>query len=599
MGNLETVIVRNGDSEEFLEVITPYSERLVECSRKIPTRKWDAEKKLNLVHINDLPLLKDIFAGYALVVNPSTIERYNTRRHREEELLNLKKFQNIELTIPNVNLSTVKNYQKTGIKFLSLVPQALLADEMGLGKSLMVLATLQMLRNEGKINKILFLCPTSLKINWQREASKWVNIRPMVVSGDFEERKATYDRNPDALIVGYHSLISSVRKKILDANGFPVLDNKGVEKIEITYKDYPEIVRWKPDAIVCDECARMAEWKNSSSKLLSGLLSETKAKHLYLISGTPFENMRNLYGMIKLLNKNIFGSYAKFQEAYCHLGGYTGYEIIGRKNMGMLQERIAPIMLRRLKKDVLKELPDKIYQQYDIEMSPEQKRIYDELEVLFETQVDDQMISMPWVFQRIVAFKHLCDAPQLVNPKVKINPKMDELKKLVKELAPEHKIVIFSQFKEVTDIIVEEFKDEYDYVYLHGQVKEAEKRQALVDYFQGTEDCRLFISTLQAGGLGLNLTASDVVIFYDKWWSIKMNAQAEDRVHRIGQTNAPIIISLIMNDSIEDRVEELLREKKGFVDEVFQENSSDEEIVKKLSGSQLRKLIGRRKKEEV
>ena len=769
-----TITANNAEDEELIELTVPYSPDLVERCRKIPTRKWDADKRVNMVHINDLPLLKDIFHDYTLIIHNAVIDRYNQRKHKQEDILALKECQDTQIDIPNTNISTAYNYQKVGIKFLQAVPRCLLADEMGCvggdmvlnvnragngrqyklreiyakfnglgtgrkwsqdiptktislcdgelrlntikkvlfkgqketikitfksgkfivltcdhelltennewveathvragdklltngeleltncsghhkthhrhlnikksrhgfsfipiadevvstdnngatdvydvimddphrnfvankvivhncGKTLTVLATLQHFVNTGVVKKILIICPTSLKVNWQREARKWVSIRPVAVSGDFEERKRIYSLNPDAMIIGFHTLTSAIRVKQYDANGFPILKD-GKKVVKVIYRDFPLIAEWKPDAIVVDECARMAEWKNTSSKLLSSLLTKSRAKCLYLLSGTPFENMRNLYGMILLINKNIFGTFKKFQEAFCEVGGYTGFQIVGRKNMGLLQERIAPVMLRRLKRDVLKELPEKIYQQYDIEMSDEQERAYTDLEVTLEADIGDKTVMMPWVFQRIVAFKHLCDAPQILNPKLTENPKMDELKKIVKELSPEHKIVIFSQFKGVTDIIVNELQ-EYNPAYLHGQIKEAERRQGLVDYFQENEGCRLFVSTLQAGGVGINLTASDVVIFYDKWWSLKMNSQAENRVHRIGQKNAPLIISLVMKDTIEERVEELIRTKQGFVDEVFNEATSDEDISNKLTTSQLLKLV-RRKRDE-
>ena len=273
--------------------------------------------------------------------------------------------------------------------------------------------------------------------------------------------------------------------------------------------------------------------------------------------------------------------------------------VVGYKNLEELKEKISPYYIRREKKDVLTDLPEKTFENYDIELSTDQRKLYNALQADFFTEFkDEDEPNLANVLVWLTRAKQICDSMELISPGLKGSAKLDELNNIVLDILGDpkeeklyaenkRKIVIFSQYRQMTDIIVRDF-EAYNPLYLHGDVK-SEDRQVLIDAFQqpGSE-YKMFVSTLQAGGVGITLTAADTCVMFDSWWSNAMNAQAADRLHRIGQKNSVTIISFTCKNSVEERIQAILEKKKLMFSGVF---GDDEVILQKLTAKEMKELI--------
>jgi len=271
-------------------------------------------------------------------------------------------------------------------------------------------------------------------------------------------------------------------------------------------------------------------------------------------------------------------------------------EVVGYQNLEELKTKIDPYYIRREKKNVLADLPDKIFETYDIELSRNQRLMYEIIQSDFEKAYRSHDVSPANALVWLVRAKQICDSNELIDTENNDSSKLVELKSLLEDLIPmdskgnflegAHKVVLFSQYKDMTDILCRELQ-QYNPLYLHGQVESA-NRPLLIDAFQTDPKYRIFISTLRAGGVGITLTASDVVILYDKWFSPAANNQATDRVHRIGQKNPVTVIDFICKDTVEERIEKILARKKDMFEGMFGEDSA---ILAKLTVQEIRNLL--------
>jgi SNF2 family DNA or RNA helicase len=323
-----------------------------------------------------------------------------------------------------------------------------------------------------------------------------------------------------------------------------------------------------------------------------------------------------------LVNPSVVGEFWQFRNRYCVIeykevtmldkakrkqGIFERVtrkfsNVVGYQNLPELRDKIDPYYIRREKKDVLKDLPDKAYETLEVDLTKEQRELYNVVRDDFANAFRGVDVSPANALVYFVRAKQICDSAELYNAEMNESAKLDELKNLIEDLMPRikkkdseeyeylpgaHSVVLFSQYRQMTDIMVREFKS-YTPLYLHGAVK-SQDRQVLIDAFQNHSDkYKLFISTLRAGGVGITLTAADVVILYDKWFSPSANNQATDRVHRIGQKNAVTVIDFICKDTIEERVEEILTRKKHLFEGIFGE---EEAVLTKLTSEELKELL--------
>ena len=576
----------------------PYRPDILEAIKTVPSRKWDKDVRGHYIGKYDLPGVIDIFQSFNYEVKYSPAAMFVMKyfiewRHR---MIALKKGEvtgayNVDLKKP------LRPFQKIGHDYLVYAQSGIVADDMGLGKTVQVLSTYKTLKEQGKARRMLVLCPSTVKGAWIKDIAKFTDLTYINIDGDYGERKEQYLVNSDIIIMSYDSYlmdfgISERRKKA---------EEKGSRE--------PIPLPLGIDVCAFDECQRLVRLKNKTTQSLLILKEKLHLNYIYPMTGTPIVNrVEDLWSLMVFIDPEVLGEFWQFRSRYCEIE----YEeikmldpkkrkmgifekvvrkiphVVGYKNLDELKTKIDPYYIRREKKEVLKDLPDKTYETFELELTPDQRDMYNELKDQFFNEFKDVDVNMANALVWFIRAKQICDTAEILHPGMKDSAKMNESKDILTDLIENdnHKVVIFSQYKEMTDILVRDFS-KYNPLYLHGDVKTAD-RQFLIDAFQEDPKYKLFISTLRAGGVGITLTAADIVILYDKWFSPAANNQAIDRVHRIGQENPVTVIDFICRDTIEERIETILERKKTMFAGIFGE---DEALLGKLSSEELRSLL--------
>lgn len=523
--------------------------------------------------------IEDVFS----VLNPNSSELLNGVVKREayysyfvekrlENLKNVKIDENIVVSsaeIENKNLenielknfSMLRDYQKYGIQWLlklnTLKLGGILADDMGLGKTLQTIAYLSTIienQNEGSRGSHIIIAPKSLVYNWKHEFEKFApNLNIKILAGSKKEREKELDDicHGDILITSY---------------GVLQKDQQLYENIVF-------------ETIVIDEAQAI---KNPFSKN-SDCVKNLKGKTKIALTGTPIENnLLELWSIFEFVLPGYLGKLEKFREEY----------ISNNKNE-RLKILVHPFILRRLKKDVLKELPDKIETDIIVELNEKQKKVYlsylgqIKKELLADGEEDGENNQMK-ILSVITRLRQIC-----LHPKIFIEDYSDESAKLelLLELIDEykeagHRMLIFSQFTEMLGIIKAALGKKYNYLYLDGKTSSIDRVKMTDEFNKGNHD--LFLISLKAGGAGLNLTGADVVIHFDPWWNPAVEDQATDRAYRIGQDKKVQVIKLITAGTIEEKIAILKEKKKQLTTEILDGNEAS---IFKLSKAELLNLL--------
>ncbi|MEM9801428.1 MAG: DEAD/DEAH box helicase [Planctomycetota bacterium] len=441
-----------------------------------------------------------------------------------------------------------------------------LADDMGLGKTVQVLAMLEAWRTRRRTSDephrpSLVVAPRSLVFNWLDEAARFA---PNLVTLDYtgSDRKRRWDD-----------------------------EIAGVDLVLTTYgtlrRDAPSLAEVEFDHVVLDEATAIKN-ANSQAAKAARLL---RARHRLALTGTPVENdLADLWSLFEFLNPGMLGRSKLFRD-------WAGSR--GRTNdVEALRGAIRPFFLRRTKEDVLTDLPPKTEQVLHVELSPKERRRYDELKRHFRAQLldedggDDESLGGTNKIQVLEALLRLRQAachPGLVDAAYEgeSSAKLDELLERIGEVVHDgHKVLVFSQFTRLLALVRRRL-DERDitYEYLDGRTR---KRKERVERFQGDPDCPVFLISLKAGGHGLNLTASDYVFLLDPWWNPAVESQAVDRAHRMGQQRPVFAYRMIAKDTVEERVLELQQSKRELADALF---GSGRGLMKSLTRSDLERLL--------
>ena len=439
---------------------------------------------------------------------------------------------------------TLRSYQAAGIRWIAGMFQRhcnlILADEMGLGKTIQTLAAL--VKNPQITLPALVICPTSLTANWRREAERFTpSLRVSVISGSKRKEQWEQSRDCDLIITSY-SIIKRDMQHLQD-------------------KHY--------GCLVLDEAQHI---KNpASANALS--CKQINADHKLVLTGTPLENSTgDLWSIFDFLHPGFFGSLAQFRNKYS-----PGTP----EQFSELAERIAPYMLRRKKAEVCRELPEKQEQTLYCDMAEKQRTIYKKLEEEAAAQCKDMRsgktkMSGVVLLASLMRLRQVCCDPALLPAELlpdgvpSESAKMDLLQEiLLQSLDSGHKILVFSQFTSMLKRIREWLESKnIRFEYLDGTTKDRQKR---VDSFNDSPDIPIFLLSLKAGGVGLNLTSADTVILCDPWWNPAAENQAADRTHRIGQTKNVNCIRLAVKDSIEERVLALQQKKRKIFQSVVED----------------------------
>jgi superfamily II DNA or RNA helicase len=458
--------------------------------------------------------------------------------------------------------SVLRPYQKEGVAWLHFLRAngfgGILADEMGLGKTLQVLAHLNALKPHATPS--LIVCPTSLVFNWEAEAAKFTpNLRVLALHGPDRHEQFPQIPQNDLIITSY----ALIRR---DAEQY-----RGIEF----------------DTVVLDEAQHIKNRQTQNAQAVKSV----RARNRLVLTGTPLENsVLDLWSIFDFLMPSYLGTAQDFHERY----EVPIERDRDNASQARLARRLRPFMLRRLKKEVAADLPERIEQVSYCELGEEQRALYQQvLEAGRKEMLDaeDQAKGRILVLTTLLRLRQICCDPRLLNLEKATAPATSGKTELFMELLEEaldggHRILVFSQFTTMLGLLREELaRQEIAFCYLDGATKD---RAQVVAKFQTDADIPVFLISLKAGGVGLNLTGADTVVHFDPWWNPAMEAQATDRAHRIGQKKVVTSYKLIARGTVEEKILHLQNRKRALTQALL---SDEEQWTQSLSWEEIRELL--------
>jgi superfamily II DNA or RNA helicase len=495
-------------------------------------------------------------------VSAPTAWREKARQHSGEARMEPPPLENLE--------TILRPYQKHGVGWLDFLRRnnfgGVLADEMGLGKTLQTLAffrTVSERISPAERLPSLIVCPTSLVFNWLAEAAKFTpELRVIALQGPRRhESFASLPRND--LVITSYALIR---------------------------RDAEQYASFEFDSIVLDEAQHIKNRQTQNAQAVKAL----RSRHRFVLTGTPIENsVLDLWSIFDFLMPGYLGSAADFKERY---------EVpIARENNPEAQTRLArrirPFLLRRLKREVAQDLPEKIEQVSFCELSADQQAVYQQLleasrqEITNAVEQQGLQKSRMIILTALLRLRQVCCDLRLLKLENALDDNSGKLE-LFGELLQEiidggHRVLVFSQFVEMLQLLKQYLEAQsIDYSYLDGSTAD---RAKVVAEFQGKSSIPVFLISLKAGGVGLNLTGADTVVHFDPWWNPAVEAQATDRAHRIGQTRVVTSYKLITRGTVEEKILHLQNRKRELIQSTL---SGEEQIAHGLSWEELQGLFG-------
>jgi non-specific serine/threonine protein kinase len=478
----------------------------------------------------------------------------------DEKYERLRNFKSIpEIPIPVELENRLRPYQLSGFHWLNYLNTVgwggILADDMGLGKTVQALSMLQHFNKEEGGLKALVVCPTTLIYNWENEINKFTpSLTRRIHHGNTRAKRKEDFGNENIIITTYGTLRSDIQM----------------------------LMRIPFDYVVLDESQAI---KNPASKVTkaAGLL---KSKNRICMSGTPLQNNTfDIYAQMNFLNPGLLGSVEFFRNEFS-----TPIDKLGEQEQkDHLKKLLYPFILRRTKEQVAKDLPEKTETILFCEMEAAQRNVYDSYRNTYRNKIlgviDEQGVgrSQLTILQGLMKLRQICDSPAILNEDEKYpndSIKLEELTREITENIGEHKALIFSQFLGMLFLIKQKLtENNIEFEYFDGSTSATDREKAIQN-FQTNEKCRVFLISLKAGGVGLNLTAADYVYIVDPWWNPAVEQQAIDRTHRIGQTKNIFAYRMICKDTIEDKILQLQERKRILAKELI---SDDQTFVKSLT----------------
>jgi superfamily II DNA or RNA helicase len=461
---------------------------------------------------------------------------------------------------PPTLATTLRPYQRAGLGWFHFLRDTgfggVLADDMGLGKTVQALALLEELRAAGNTRPSLVVAPRSLLFNWIAEARRWApGLR--VIEHHGAARAANQLTDCDIVLTTYATMR---------------LDIDRLAEIEFEYA-------------ILDEAQAIKNATSAAAKASRRL----KARHRLALSGTPIENhLGELWSLFEFLNPGLLGSARSFSRTFASKTALP-------ERREALSRALRPLILRRTKEQVAPELPERIEQTLYCELEGKQKKQYEELRdhyrqsLLGGIKKNGIEKSRMKILEALLRLRQAACDPALIDPasdasSAKMELLMDELHEV---LDSGHRALVFSQFTSFLKIVRDALdKERVDYLYLDGKTRD---RQSLVERFQSSDGPPLFLISLKAGGLGLNLTNADYIFLLDPWWNPAVEAQAIDRAHRIGRQKPVVAYRLIARDTVEEKILELQARKREIAESIISEDNS---VLRKLEVEDLELLLG-------
>jgi SNF2-related domain/Helicase conserved C-terminal domain len=480
--------------------------------------------------------------------------------HLEKKYEQLKEFKKIkEIDPPAHLLHTLRPYQVHGFHWLNYLHEVnwggILADDMGLGKTIQALSFLHHYKEHYGHLRALVVCPTTLIFNWENEIKKFAPSLTYRIHHGGERLRNKEALNDFQVIITTYGTLRSDIKLLMD---MPL------------------------DYVVLDESQAI---KNPASKVTKAACL-LRAKHRLCMSGTPLQNNTfDIFAQMNFLNPGMLGSIEFFRQEFAIPIDKFGEP--DRKDH--LRKLLFPFILRRTKEQVAKDLPEKTETILFCEMEEEQRKVYDAYRNDYRDKIlgtiESQGIqkSQLTILQGLMKLRQICDSPAILNETDRYpnhSIKLDELAREISENIGNHKALVFSQFLGMLALIKEKLIElEIPFAYFDGSTTAPDREKAIRE-FQDNDSCRVFLISLKAGGVGLNLTAADYVYIVDPWWNPAVEQQAIDRTHRIGQTKNIFAYRMICKDSIEDKILQLQDRKRLLAKDLI---ADDDGFVKSLS----------------
>jgi superfamily II DNA or RNA helicase/predicted nucleic acid-binding Zn finger protein len=436
------------------------------------------------------------------------------------------------------------SYQMRGALFAACRGRVVLADDMGLGKTVQALAATELLRRRKGIERVLVIAPASVKYQWKTEIEKFTALSSQVIDGLLPARQALYASPAFFTLTSY----------------------------ELVLKDVRYMHELKPDLIILDEAQRIRNWATATARTIKQL----RSRYAFVLTGTPLENkLEELFSVVEFVDGRRLGPAFRFLHEH-RMEDEKGH-LLGYRGLDRIHGQLAPILLRRTRAEVLKDLPERTDQIFRVPLTPEQAEpYYEQSDILaalmrkWERQGWLSEIDQKRVLCCIQNMRMLCNSTFLFDKQTHHSPKLREFREILRELAIEEnrKVVVFSEYERMTHLAGEELRKlGIGFVSLHGGVP-SRQRGGLIEKFRNDPECKVFLST-DAGGVGLNLQAASAVVNFEPPWNPARLEQRIGRVHRLGQSRPVHVIHMITSDSIEERVWETLRLKKSLFAGVF------------------------------
>jgi superfamily II DNA or RNA helicase len=459
-----------------------------------------------------------------------------SKHRREIDFLHKMPDEADDAKIDNLLKVKMFPYQRKGFWFAAKAGRALIADEMGLGKTIQAIAVAELYKQELGINKVLVVCPTSLKYQWKTEIEKFThNSTTHVIEGNVMKRKVQYENNNSFYqIVSYHTIANDV--EFLNKSDF--------------------------DLVILDEAQRIKNWKTKVSQRIKKL----QTPYAIVLTGTPLENkLEELYSIMQFIDVYRLGPMYKFLDTY-QIHAEDTNKVVGYKNLHEIKERLADTLIRRSKKEIIDQLPKRMDKNLFVPMTEQQMEMHEEKKdavaklVLkwrrmgFLNEKDRQRLMLSLGIMRMV-----CDSTYILDQITRHDTKIDELMSILDEVFEnsDEKVVVFSQWERMTRLVAQELNErEVKFEYLHGGI-ESKNRKDLLTNFANNPESRVFLST-DAGGVGLNLQVASIVINLDIPWNPAVLEQRIARIYRLGQERNVQVINLVSTGTIEHRMLDVL-----------------------------------------
>ena len=528
-----------------------------------------------------VPLYRASYIDAVLTSHNSDIQSHRDR-YFKSLIRDMKSVADSDYEVPDAMKPILRDYQKTGYRWLCTIAQlgfgGILADDMGLGKTLQIITLLEHARLEAISKTVdltdtashtacpppvsLIVCPSSLVYNWDSEIEHFApNLKTLLITGTAQERQEllTHYADYDVLITSYDMLKRDIAR---------------YDNLHFHYQ-------------IIDEAQYIKNHRTQAARSVCSIHSVTR----FALTGTPIENrLSELWSIFEYLMPGFLYPYAYFRSE-------LEQPIVENKDQiaaTRLQQLVRPFIMRRLKTDVLKELPDKLEHAVYAQMTDEQNKLYTANTLKLQKDLEQQSDSMfktskIQILAELTKLRQLCCDPSLIYQNYHGgSAKLDTCIQLIENaMAGGHKILLFSQFTSMLDVIERRLKAERILYYrLDGSTK-SEQRTRLVNAFNENK-IPVFLISLKAGGTGLNLTGADIVIHYDPWWNAAAQNQATDRAHRIGQTHTVTVYKLIARHTIEEKILELQENKKALSDQILSEEGV---TASQLTKEELLKLL--------